>query len=196
MEAAMNVVAHHSLEQLQASYRVEKDGRRARRLQGIYLARMGRTCPEIMAVTGSARRTIQQWVAKYNRGGLDELFDRPRPGQPTKLPRDREAEFCRRIDGEPRPTDGLCVLNGPAIQRLLEREFGCIYTLAGVHDLLHRLGYSYLCPRPRHEQADPQAQDDFKKTSPTCWTRSRPATPANASKSGSRMKPASASKVR
>ncbi|MFC1781069.1 transposase [Planctomycetota bacterium] len=40
-------------------------------------------------------------------------------------------------------------------QRLLEREFGVVYSLWGVYDLLHRLGYSCLCPRPQHEKADP-----------------------------------------
>ena len=192
----MNVVTHHSLEYLQARYREEKDGRLARRLQGVYLARMGRTCPEIMAVTGTARRTVQQWVAKYNRGGLDELFDKPRPGQPTKLPRNREEEFLRRLEQGSTPADGVRVLNGPAIQRILKREFGQTYSLGGVVDLLHRLGYSYLCPRPRHEQADPAAQEEFKKTFPPSWTRSKPNTPAKPSRSGSRMKPGSVSKGR
>jgi transposase len=196
MEAVMNVISHHTLAQLQALYRTQKDGRLARRIQGVYLAKMGRTCPEIMAVTGTARRTVQQWVAKYNRGGLDELFDKPRPGQPTKLPRNREGEFLRRLEQGPTPADGVRVLNGPAIQRILEREFGQTYSLGGVVDLLHRLGYSYLCPRPRHEQADPAAQEEFKKTFLSSWTRSKPNTPAKPSKSGSRMKPGSVSKGR
>jgi transposase len=195
-EVVMKVVAHHSLAQLQNLYRLERTARLARRIQGIYLAQTGRHCSEIMAVTGTARRTVQQWVAKYNRGGLDALFDKPRPGQPTKLPRNREEEFLRRLEQGPTPADGVRVLNGPAIQRILKREFGPTYSLGGVVDLLHRLGYSYLCPRPRHEQADPAAQEEFKKTFPPSWTRSKPNTPAKSSRSGSRMKPGSASKGR
>jgi transposase len=173
---------------------MEKDARLARRIQGIYLAQTGRSCPAIMAITGAARRTIQQWVAKYNRGGLDGLLDKPRSGQPTKLPRDREEEFRRRLDQGPTPDDGVSALNGPAIQRILEREFGQIYTLWGVHDLLHRLGYSYLCPQPQHELADPIAQETFKKTSPSSWIRSKTSIPTRSSKSGSRTKPGSVSK--
>jgi transposase len=37
-------------------------------------------------------------MTKYNRGGLDELCDKPRPGQPTRFPRNREEEFRRRLD--------------------------------------------------------------------------------------------------
>lgn len=196
MEAAMNVTSHHTLDQLQTLYRTEMNARLARRIQGVYLAKMGRTCPEIMRIIGVARRTVQQWLAKYNRGGLDELFDKPRPGQPTKLPRDREEEFCRRIEKGPTQADGVSVLNGPAIQRILEREFGQTYSLWGVYDLLGRLGYSCLCPRPRHEQANPQAQEAFKKTSRKYWTKSPPPIQARESKSGSRMKQGSASRAR
>lgn len=190
----MNVVSHHSATQLQDYYRTEKDARLARRIQGVYLAQMGRSCPGIMAITGAARRTVQQWVARYNRGGLKELCDKPRPGQPTRLPRDREAEFRRRLDQGPLAVDGVSVLTAPVIQRILEREFGQTYSLPGVWSLLHRLGYSYLCPRPQHERADPIAQEEFKKTFPASWIRSKTNIPESLSKSGSRMKPGSVSK--
>jgi len=185
----MKVVFHHSLAQLQNRFRMEKDARLARRIQGVYLAQAGRSCPEIMALTGAARRTVQQWVAKYNRDGLEELSDKPRSGQPTKLPRDREKEFCRRLDQGPLPADGVNVLTGPVIQRILEREFGRRYSLPGVWNLLHRLGYSYLNPRPGHEQTDPIARKEFPKASPAFRTKPKSKTPTSLSKSGSRTKP-------
>ena len=192
----MNVASHHTLDQLKTLYRTQMNARLARRIQGVYLAKMGRTCPEIMRITGAARRTVQQWLAKYNRGGWDELFDKPRPGQPTKLPRNREETFCQRIENGPTEADGVSALNGPAIQRMLEREFGQTYSLWGVYTLLHRLGYSCLCPRPQHEQADGQAQEAFKKNSRKCWTKSPPLIQASESNCGSKMKPVLASKAR
>ena len=144
--ATMNVAPHHTLDQLKTLCGTEVNARLARRIDGVYLARMGRTCPEIMRITGAARRTVQQWLARYNRGGLDELFDKPRPGQPTKLPRDREGAFCRRIENGPLEADGVSALNGPAIQRILEREFGQTYSLRGVYGLLRRLGCTAHCP--------------------------------------------------
>jgi len=165
MEAIMNVKDHHTTQELQAFYRAEKDLRLARRIQGILLATKGSTCPQIMAVTGDARRTIQQWVRKYNGQGIAGLKEQPRPGQPTKLPRKAERKFCKRLEAGPTKEDGVSVLNGPAIRRILEREFGTLYSKQGVYDLLHRLGYSCLCPRPQHEKADPKMQEQFKKTS-------------------------------
>ena len=168
----MNVKSHHTSNQLLKMYKTEPNSRLARRIHGIYLAHKGHTCPEIIKIIGASRRTIQQWIQKYNKGGIKELKDKPRPGQPTKLPRDMEQHFCCRIASGPSKQDSVSVLNGPAIKRLLEREFGVVYSLWGVYDLLHRLGYSCLCPRPQHEKADPKAQQKFKKTSPRDWMKS------------------------
>jgi transposase len=168
----MNVKTHRTSSQLLKMYKTESNPRLARRIHGVYLAKKGHTCPEIMQITGASRRAIQQWVHKYNHGGIEALSDKPRPGKPTTLPRQMEAKFCRRIASGPSKQDGVSVLNGPAIKRLLEREFGVVYSLWGVYDLLHRLGYSCLCPRPQHEHTDPKAQQEFKKTSPRGWMKS------------------------
>ena len=83
-----------------------------------------------------------------------------------------EQRFCRRIASGPSKQDSVSVLNGPTIKRLLEREYGVIYSLWGVYNLLHRLGYSCLCPRPQHEKADPKAQQEFKKAFLRDWIKS------------------------
>ena len=49
---------------------------------------------------------------------------------------------------------------------ILEREFGVKYSLDGAYDLLERLGYSCLAPRPRHEKNDPAAVAQFKEQAP------------------------------
>ena len=157
----MNVKTHHTLKELQNLYRMENNARLARRIHGVYLASKGLTCPQIMEITGSSRRTIQQWVHKYNANAIDSLKDSPRPGQPTKLPREKEFAFCKRIEAGPTGKDGVYVFNGVAIGKILEKEFGASYSLWGIYHLLSRLGYSCLCPRPQHENADPELQKEF-----------------------------------
>ncbi len=168
----MNVEPHHTPEELQTLYRTEMNPRLARRVHGVYLASRGMICPEIMRITGAARRTVQQWIAKYNRGGLEELKDKPRPGQPQHLPRHLESKLARRIEAGPGLSDGVSVFTAPVIRRIIEKEFGVLYSIRAVKYLLHRLGYSYLCPRPKHEKSDPAAQEAFKKTSRKCWLKS------------------------
>jgi len=174
----MNVKSHHTTEELRSLYRSEKNAKLSQRIHGVYLASKGLTCPEIMAITAAARRTIQQWVHKYNQQSIAGLKDKPRPGTPTKLPRKKEIKLKKRIEAGPTKADGVSVLNGPAIRRILEREFGVLYSRQGLYDLLHRLGYSCLCPRPQHEKADRQLQAEFKKTSSRRWIRSNQTTQA------------------
>jgi len=172
MGAIMNIKPHQTPQQLQKLYRSETNARLARRIQGVYLAIKGLTCLQIMEITGSARRTIQQWVAKYNTGGIEALKDSPRSGAPTKLSQRQQQAFCKRIEAGPIKQDRVSVLNGPAIKKILEQEFGASYSLWGVYRLLHRLRFSCLCPRPQHEKVDPQAQEEFKKSSLKHWIMS------------------------
>ena len=174
----MNVKAHHTSNQLLKMYKAESNPRLARRIHGVYLASKGSSCTQIMEITGSARRTIQQWVHQYNTGGIETLKDSPRPGQPTKLSRGKEPAFRKRIEAGPTDKDEVSVFNGVVIGRILEKEFGASYSLWGTYHLLYRLGYSCLCPRPQHEKANPQLQQEFKKTSSRRWIRSNQNIPA------------------
>ena len=126
----------------------------------------GEEAVAIARALGRARRSVQDWVYAYRDGGVDALLPGKSPGRPTKLPRDREEEFKARLDAGPRPDDGVCALRGKDVVRILEREFGVAYSLDGAYDLLGRLGYSCLTPRPLHEKSDPAAVADFKERAP------------------------------
>ena len=102
----------------------------------------------------------------YRDKGIDELLPGKSPGRPTKLPREQEAALLARLDAGPRVDDGVCTLRGKDVVAILEKEFGVSYSLDGVYDLLERLGYSCLTPRPRHENADPQAAQQFREHAP------------------------------
>ena len=169
----MNVQPHNTPQELQTFYRTEMNAKLARRIHGVYLASRGMTCPEIMKITGSARRTVQQWIAKYNRGGLEELKDKPRPGQPSHLPVHLQPKLSKRIAAGPRKSDGVSVFSAPVIRRIIEQEFGVLYSISAVQYLLHKMGFSYLCPRPKHEDSDPVAQEAFKKSSQKQWLKSQ-----------------------
>ena len=174
MEAAMNVTDRHSPDELHRLYRTTTDARLAQRIQAVWLARRGWTCPAIMKVAGASRRAVQQWIAKYNRGGIEELEDKPRTGRPVLLSTREQKQLAERIKAGPTEDDLVSVFSAPAVGALVEREFGILYSLRGIQRLLGRMGFSYLCPRPVHEKSDAKAQEAFKKTSRRGWQASRP----------------------
>lgn len=192
----MHIADHLSLEQLQSLADQEAGKTRFLRLRAVILALEGRTAPEIAAALGAGRRTIQEWVARYNAEGPDGLADRPGRGRPCRLSAEQLARLRERIDAGPTPEDGACTLRGPEVRALLTREFGVAYSLPAVYFLLHRLGYEPLDPRPKHLKADPTAQEEFKKKSTTSSPRSPAPTPASGSRSGSRMRRGSAKRGR
>jgi len=160
----MTVKEHNAIATLQLWARQERRPKVARRMQLVVLAQQGFISAEIARLMGESPRTVERWVARYNAEGVDGVADRARPGKPPILPRDQEAAFCQRLDAGPTESDAVSVFHGWNIQQILEQEFGALYSLEGVYALLHRLGYSWLCPRPEHEEADHEAQEAFKKT--------------------------------
>jgi transposase len=192
----MHVEPHHELEALRELARAQEGRRAWKRYQAVVLAKQGKTAEEVAEAPDCGARTVQTWVGKYNAGGAGALAERPRTGRPTTLPRDQEDRLRQRLDSPPRPEDGTCALHGPDVRRILEREFGALYALQGVYDLLHRLGYSSLMPRPRHKDADPGAREAFKKGPPSGSPPSPRPTRSSGSRSGSRTRRGSASRGR
>lgn len=162
----MDVKPRLTLEQLKNIRRSEKGAGRAQRLQIIILAMEGWTAPAIATAVGLSRRICQSWVYRFNEKGLAGLEDeRGRTSTPTLSP-EQEEQMRKRIDAGPTPKDRVCSLRGVDVQRILEAEFGICRSLTAVYNLLHRCGYSYLRPRPRHYKADPEAQEKFKRELP------------------------------
>ena len=193
----MDVRFHLPLEELVRLERAEKNAARSKRLRIIILALGGYTAPAIAMSLGLSRRICQRWVYRYNEEGLEGLNDRRggEKSQPTLTPQQKQ-QVCQRLEAGPTPEDQVCSLRGVDVQRILATEFGVLRSLSGIYHLLHRLGYSYLRPRPRHRRANPQAQDEFKADLPARLQPSAGRIPARKCESIFKMNHASASKAR
>jgi transposase len=192
----MHVEPHRTADQLEDQIRAESRAKVARRLTAVRLALLGQTAQAIARQVFLTDRQVRTWVARYNAGGPDALADRHGRGRRGPLTAAQEDRLRQRLQTGPTDADGVCTLRGAGVRRILEREFGVLRSLQAVYDLLHRLGFEPLRPRPRHPQADPEARAAFKKSFPTSSPASRPPTRTKPSRSGSRTKPGSASRAR
>jgi transposase len=164
----MQVTEHEPLERLRELMKGQKRVREHRRFRAVVLAREGQTAPQIAGTLGCALRPVQRWIERYNAGGSAALAEGKRSGRPPRLGGDQEPAFRQRLEAGPTDADGgICAFHGQDLRRILETEFKVLLTLSAVYELLHRLGYSRLCPRPRHPEADPDAQAAFKKKRPS-----------------------------
>jgi len=184
----MHVIERESLEELVRLTGRQKRVREHDRFRAVVLAREGKSARRIAGILNHGLRPVQRWIERYNKGGPAGLMEAKGRGRKPRLTAEQEPAFGQRLNAGPREADQTCAFHGKDIQRILENEFGVVLKLSAVYELLHRLGYSRLCPRPRHPEADPAARETFKKTSRRRSKPQRPHIPTNASRSGSRMK--------
>ena len=147
--------------------RRERDGRVSARLLALANALDGLPREEAARLAGMTGQTPGDWVHRYNEEGAAGLRDRPRPGRP-----------CALDDGQQAALKAL-VLRGPDLKRhgcvawrardlcdVVERRFGVRYRETGMLRLLKGLDLSWQKARPVHPEADPGAQERFKKVCP------------------------------
>lgn len=185
----MHVEPRHGTDELAVLIKRERDARVATRLRAVLLAARGRGHTEIARALAVSPRSVQEWVRRYNRAGVEGLRDRPRPGQPKKLRPHQEAQVVRWLNqGPDLERDGAVAWRGPSIAGKIEEHFGKKFSLSGAYALLHRLGFEPLRPRPIHRKADLGAQEEFKKRAPLFSTGSGARTRGGSSRSGSRTR--------
>ena len=190
----MHVVEHYSPQQLQRLAHRQTDARLWRRARIIRLAQDGQTAVQIGRALGLSRRQVQHWVYRYNAHGWEGLADRPRGGNRRRLTDAQEQQIQDYLDQQAAdPPAG--VRRAADLQAWIQQHWGVLYSLPGLYNLLHRLGYSCLMPRPRHHKADPEAQQAFRKTPWSKSSGSLKSIPERRSRSGSRTRLASASKA-
>jgi len=169
--------------------RIAKAGKRRRtlqrdRLRVVLLAGDGDEAgcelfrEQIAARVGRSRQFVGQWVGRYRVGGLDAIVARKQPGRAPKLTAAQDEQLKAILDGGPRPADKVCTLRGRDVRRIVEAEFGVVYTVGGIYDVLRRLDYSSLKPRPRHRKNDPVQAAQFEQQAPFLRRRSSELTPA------------------
>lgn len=139
----------------------ESNAKQRDRYRAVLLAMDRLEGDEIAGRLGRSPRFVDEWVGRYRKGGIDALLPKKQPGRPPKLTAEQEAALKAQLDAGPRASDGVCTLRGKDVCRIIEAEFGVVYTLGGIYDVLRRLGYSSLVPRPRHRKNDPQAMQRF-----------------------------------
>jgi transposase len=176
----------------------EKNSAAARRILALALVLDGVDRKTAAETCGMDRQTLRDWVHRYNATGMAGLGNLKPPGAGSKLTARQQAELAGLVEAGPDPAvHGVVRWRRVDLRDELQRRFGITLHERSVGKVLARLGYRKLSVRPRHPQADEEAQETFKKTSPRPSRRkSLPAPKASRSKSGSRMRPGSASRVR
>jgi transposase len=169
----------------------------ARRMLALALVLEGGSRAAAARAAGMDRQTLRDWVQRYNADGLAGLHDRPRSGRKPRLTPEQMGELEKVVEQGPNPeTDGVVRWRRVDLQALIQARYDVALHERSVGKLLRRLGFARLSVRPQHPLSDPAAQEAFKKGSlGWCRRRCRSTRKACRSRSGSRTRPASASRA-
>lgn len=150
---------HEDQDHLREQYRSERDPELRTRWHGLWLVRQGHSLTDAATLVGVNARTVRQWIAWYQDGGLAEVARHRHGGRQGRMGRLTPAEQQALIKETER---GALLSSGDAVA-WVEQQFGKRYRSFGMRSLLHRLGLRKKVPRPLAEKAELAAQAAWKK---------------------------------
>jgi transposase len=150
---------------LQQEIQRSEESRYDHRLHGVLLVAQGMTCPEVARLLGDAPRSVEYWVHRYEREGLDGLTEGDRPGRPRRLDDKQVREMNRVLRAK--PSDAGMQVNlwdGKTLSAWIEKTYGIQLGVRQCQRLFRQLDFRLRKPRPMLARADP-AQKSHKKNS-------------------------------
>lgn len=167
MGRTITLVNHLSSEELKARYQTSTDPVESRRWHLIWLVSQRWYLLDAAESVGVSYSYARRVVHAYNQDGLKAISNRRRGRQLTSralLNAAQQAELDQALQAP--PADGG-IWSGPKVAQWIAKKIGRshVHSQRG-WDYLQRLNYSGQRPRPRHAQADEEAQAAFKKTCP------------------------------
>ena len=184
MGRRISLEPHLAVDELERRYRAARDPHERSWWQILWLLAKGHTAAEIAESTGYTRYWIGQMVRRYNAEGPEAMHNRrfthSHRAAPLLSP-ELLAELAEAVRG-PAP-EGEHWL-GRTVAAWMSQKLGRPVSVYLGWAYLVRLDGKRRKPRPRHMQADPAAQEAFKKSSARSSARSRRRTRTAPSSSG------------
>lgn len=165
-EVAITRLEHTAVELRQWARQCE--GRVACRLMAIAHVLAGLSRSEAAQLCGMDRQTLRDWVHRYNAHGIEGLSSRTSSGRPAALSSEQMIRLKALVVAGPDPAKhGVVRWRCSDLQSVIREEFAVAVHERTVGKLLRRLHLTRLQPRPHNPKRDLDAQETFKKTSPT-----------------------------
>lgn len=162
MPKRITISTHLSLDELEQRYRQAKDPIERSHYQIIWLLAQGKKTEEVAEVTGYSRSWIYELVWGYNQDGPTTLGDgrHNNPGAVPLLDDIQQANLLEVLRG-PSPDGGLW--NGRKVADYLSELLGRSISRQQGWEYLRQMEFRLRVPRPLHQEADLEAQQEWKK---------------------------------
>lgn len=162
MAGIYKIEIEESTERLKELLKEQKTGSGKERVQVLYIlkSKKAKTVQEAAAIIGRNRVTVQDWLTKYRKGGLESLLaKKTSTGRPRLIPTWAEKALRKRLEEK----QGFESYG--EICQWLEENLGIVANYKTVHQLVHyRLKASPKIVRPQSTEQAQAKLEAFKKT--------------------------------
>ena len=158
----LEIPPHLTVTELEQQYRGAHDPVARSQWQIRWLLASGQPTAMVAQSTGYSANWIREVARRYREDGPAGLGDRrhTNPGQAPLLDAAQQAQLRQALAG-PAPDGGLWT--GRWVARWMSQTLGRPIHVQRGWEWMCRLGFRPQRPRPRATQADPEAQEAFKK---------------------------------
>jgi len=154
------ILAAEEIDELRAAHKSalrHKNAKAAYKINAVILLGTGWTLDEVSEALLLDNETLRKYSLAYKAGGLESLIETHHKGSSPKLSFNQENQLCQELDGE----IYMCT---QAICGYVNAKFKVDYSISGMRDLLHRLGYVYKKPKLVPGNPDIDVQEAFVKS--------------------------------
>jgi transposase len=137
--------------ELEKLHRTLRDKRQADRVKAVIALSKGWTAAQVAEILLFDEKTSRHYFDRYQQGGTKALLDDNYSGAEPKLDEHQISELEDYLEEHILP-------DAKSVVAYIYKQYGVYYSVSGVTDLLHRLGFSY--KKPTHV---PGKQDTAKQ---------------------------------
>ena len=164
MNKHREIVPHLSSEEVRNRFSTCKDARVKSWWQAIWLRMNGKTTIEVSQIINCKPDWVRRIVRRWNAQGEQSMQDqRNKNVQRPILSLEQRGELLEALMG-PAPDGGLW--NGTKVAQWISEKVGYKVPYNRGWTYMKELGFSCQTPRPRHQAASKELQEEFKKNSP------------------------------
>jgi transposase len=147
-------LSREKIAELERFHRSLRDKRQADRIKAVIALSRGWSATQVAEILLFDEKTSRHYFESYQQGGIQLLLDDHYSGAKSKLDKHQMSELEGYLE-EHIFTDAKSVI------AYIYKQYKVRYSLSGVTDLLHRLGFSYKKPAHVPGKQDPARQQAF-----------------------------------
>jgi len=147
-------VSKEKIAELEKLHRSLRDKRQADRVKAVIALSKGWSAAQVAEILLFDEKTSRHYFERYQQGGLPALLDDNYPGAEPKLDEHQMSELEAYLEEHIFP-------DAKSVIAHIDRQYGVHYSVSGVTDMLHRMGFSYKKPTHVPGKQNPARQQAF-----------------------------------